>query len=159
VELDLIWKREILGLREQLLEAAASDEKFNLLEAYLVAKAQARLQPDGAVSVALDMLRSWPVPPLRKLAAKLGLSHKQMLARFDSRVGVTPKLASRIFRFQRALVAINETKTVPDWADLALDCGYYDQAHLIHEFQQLAGLTPAAYLRGRTAFPLYVALD
>ena len=105
------------------------------------AKAQARLQPDGAVSVALDMLRSWPVPPLRKLAAKLGLSHKQMLARFDSRVGVTPKLASRIFRFQRALVAINETKTVPDWADLALDCGYYDQPHLIHEFQQLAGLT------------------
>src|SRR5262249_33189048 len=158
-ELDLIWKREILALREQLLGAATSDEKFNLLEAYLVAKAQARLQPDRTVSVALDMLRSWPVLPLRELAAKLGLSHKQMLSRFDRRVGVTPKLASRIFRFQRALAAINQTKTVPDWADLALDCGYYDQAHLIHEFQQLAGLTPAAYLRGRTAFPLYVALD
>ena len=45
------------------------------------------------------------------------------------------------------------------WPDLAVDCGYYDQAHLIHEFQQLAGLTPAAYVKNRTEFPLYVALD
>jgi len=100
-----------------------SDEKFNLLEAYLVAKAQARLQPDRTVSVALDMLRSWPVLPLRELAAKLGLSHKQMLSRFDCRVAVTPKLAWRSFRFQRALAA-TKTKTVPDWADWALDCGW-----------------------------------
>lgn len=159
VELDLIWKREILALREQLLEATTPDEKFDLLEAYLIMKAQARLQPDRTVNVALDMLRSWPVLPLRELAANLGLSHKQMLSRFDCRVGVTPKLASRIFRFQRALAAINQTKVPPDWADMAIDCGYYDQAHLIHEFKDLAGLTPAAYLRGRTAFPLYVALD
>lgn len=159
VELDLIWKREILALREQLLETATPEDKFNLLETYLVAKAQARLQPDRTVSIALEMLRSWPVVPLRELASKLGLSHKQMLTRFDCRVGVTPKLASRIFRFQRALADINEAKSVPGWADLAVDCGYYDQAHLIHDFRELAGLTPAAYLRGRTDFPLYVALD
>jgi AraC-like DNA-binding protein len=74
-------------------------------------------------------------------------------------VGLTPKLTSRIFRFQRALAAANGVQTTPDWSDLAVDCGYYDQAHLIHEFQQLAGLTPSDYLRSRTDFPLYVAVE
>jgi AraC-like DNA-binding protein len=159
VELDLIWKREILGLREQLVEAGPPAEKFDLLEAYLIAKAQSRLEPDLAVSAALQTLRSWPMVSLRDLASRLGLSHKQMLARFDCRVGMTPKVTSRIFRFQKALAAANVAKTTPDWSDLAIDCGYYDQPHLIHEFQELAGLTPSEYLRGRTDFPLYVAVD
>ena len=159
VELDLIWKREILALREQLLEAASPDHKFDLLEAYLIAKAKDRLAPDTTVAAALDALRSWPMLSLRDVASHLGLSHKQMLSRFDCRVGVTPKVASRIFRFQKALTSTNRATTEPDWSDLAVDCGYYDQSHMIHEFQELAGLTPAAYLRGRTAFPLYVALD
>jgi AraC-like DNA-binding protein len=159
VELDLIWKREILILRERLLEAQTPDRKFDLLEAYLMGKAKSRLEPDLTVATALDMLRSWPALSLRELAAKLGLSHKQMLARFDCRVGVTPKIASRIFRFQKAISAIGRPQAMPDWPDLAVECGYYDQAHLIHEFQQLAGLTPAAYMRNRTEYPLYVVLD
>ncbi len=175
VELDLIWKREILALREQLLEAGTPEQKFDLLEAYLLGRARSRLDPDRTISRALEKLRGWPVgpvglagaagpaPSLRELAAQLGLSHKQMLARFDCRVGVTPKVASRIFRFQKVLAAANwvanQVKAEPDWPGVALECGYYDQSHLIHEFQQLAGLTPSAYLRGRTEYPLYVALD
>jgi AraC-like DNA-binding protein len=159
VELDLIWKREILALREQLLETPSPERKFDRLEAYLIAKAQSRLEPDLTVSAALQTLRSWPVLSLRELASRLGLSHKQMLARFDCRVGMTPKLTQRIFRFQNALAAANVVKTTPDWSDLAVDCGYYDQAHLIHEFRQLAGLTPSEYLRGRTDYPGYVAVD
>jgi AraC-like DNA-binding protein len=159
VELDLIWKREILALRDQLIEAASPAQKFDLLETYLIANAQSRLEPDLAVSAALQTLRSWPMLSLRDLASRLGWSHKQMLARFDCRVGMTPKVTSRIFRFQKVLAAANDAKTTPDWSDLAIDCGYYDQPHLIHEFQELAGLTPSEYLRGRTDFPLYVAVD
>jgi AraC-like DNA-binding protein len=159
VELDLIWKREILALREQLLEAATVDQKFDLVESFLCTKARSHLQQDPTISEALQILRSWPVMPLRDLAARLGLTHRQMLASFDCRVGVTPKVASRIFRFQKTLLAIATKKTPPDWVEVALDCGYYDQPHLIHEFQQLAGLTPGDYLRSRTDFPLYVALD
>jgi len=159
IELDLIWKREILALREQLLEAEGPDERFDLLEAYLIGKARERLRLDPTVAVALERLRSWPVLSLRELASQLGLTHKQMLARFDCRVGVTPKFASRIFRFQKAVSATAQAKSEPDWPDLAVACGYYDQSHMIHEFQELAGLTPAEYMRGRTQFPLYVALD
>jgi AraC-like DNA-binding protein len=159
IELDLIWKREILALREQLLEAKSPEKKFDLLTDYLICKAESRLATDATVSVALKMLRSWPVLSLRELASRIGLTHKQMLARFDCRVGVTPKVAARIFRFQNALGVANKAKSMPDWSDLAVSCGYYDQAHLIHEFQRLAGMTPATYVESRTEFPLYVSLD
>jgi AraC-like DNA-binding protein len=158
VELDLIWKREIVSLREQLIEANTIDAKFDLLEAYLVGKAQSRLQPDKTISAALTMLHSWPVIPVRELASRLGVSHKQMIARFDCRVGLTPKLTSRILRFRKSLVAAHSTPT-PDWCGLAADCGYYDQAHLIHEFQQFAGMTPTEYLRNRTEYPHYIPVD
>src|SRR5215472_7505784 len=159
VELDLIWKREILALRDQLLETPSIDGKFDLLQAYLVRKAQSRLEPDRTVSAALAALGSWPVVGLRDLSSHLGMSHKQLLARFDCRVGLTPKFTSRLIRFRRTLNAICEVPPSPDWADLAVDCGYYDQAHLIHEFQEFGSMTPAEYQRGHSEYPLYVHLD
>jgi AraC-like DNA-binding protein len=159
VELDLIWKREILALRDQLLETPSIDGKFDLLEAYLVRKAQSRLEPDRTVAAALAALGSWPVVGLRQLSSQLGLSHKQMLARFDCRVGLTPKFTSRLIRFRKSLNAISAAPAAPDWADLAIDCGYYDQAHLIHEFQEFASMTPAEYQRNHSEFPLYIHLD
>lgn len=158
VELELIWKREVLALREQLLESPTIEGKFGLLESYLIRKAESRLEPDKAIAAALASLRSWPALPLPELASRLGLSHKGMIARFDCRVGLTPKFTSRLLRFQRALLATYQATSEPDWPDLALDCGYYDQAHLIHEFQQFAGLTPAQYLRSRTQYPHYVSV-
>jgi AraC-like DNA-binding protein len=158
VELDLIWKREILSLREQLIEANTVDAKFDLLEAYLISKAQSRLEPDKTISAALATLHSWPVIPLRELASRLGVSHKQMIARFDYRVGLTPKFTSRILRFRQSLTAAYNAAT-PDWSDLAAGCGYYDQAHFIHEFRKFAGMTPSDYHRNRTAYQHYIPVD
>jgi AraC-like DNA-binding protein len=81
-----------------------------------------------------------------------------MIARFDCRVGVTPKLASRILRFRKSLNSAYAS-TDPDWSDLATECGYYDQAHFIHEFQQFAGMTPSQYYRLRSEYPHYIPLD
>lgn len=159
VELDLIWKCEILALREQLIETQSIDGKFDLLEQYLIRKAQTRLEPDKTIAVALAALGSWPVVTLRDLASHLGLSHKQMLARFDCGVGLTPKFTSRLMRFRKTLGAISAASPDPDWSDLAVDSGYYDQAHLIHEFQEFAAMTPAEYRQKQTEFPLYIHLD
>lgn len=159
VELDVIWKREILALRERLLETPGIEAKFNLLQEFLLRKAESRFEPDRTVSAALGTLRSWPVVSLKSLASQLGLSQKQMISRFDSRVGFTPKLMSRVFRFQRALLAVHGAKDAINWPELALDCGYYDQAHFIHEFQEFADITPAAYASRRTEHPNYIYLD
>lgn len=158
VELDLLWKREILSVREQLLEAPTIDGKFDILEGYLLTKAQSRLEPDKTIAVALRTLRSWPVLPLRDLASNLGVSHKQLIARFDCRVGLTPKQVSRLFRFRGCLDAAYKAPD-PDWSDIAADCGYYDQAHMIHEFQEFAGMTPAQYRRNRTEYPQYIVVE
>jgi AraC-like DNA-binding protein len=143
----------------KLLETQSIEGKFDLLESYLVRKAQTRLEPDRTVAAALASLGSWPVVTLRDIASHLGLSHKQLLARFDCRVGLAPKFTSRLLRFRNTLNAICDAPVSPDWAGLAIDCGYHDQAHLIHEFQEFASVTPAEYQRTHSEFPLYLHLD
>ena len=59
---------------------------------------------------------------------------------------MTPKLFSRVQRFQRARTLIEQMES-SDWVDLALECGYFDQSHLIREFHELSGISPGAYLR------------
>ena len=55
----------------------------------------------------------------------------------------------RVPRFQRALTRAYQAGDV-DWSQVALDCGYFDQAHLIHDFRSFSGLTPTAYRAART---------
>ena len=63
---------------------------------------------------------------------------------------MTPKLFLRIQRFQRAFARAGEAHT-PAWAQLRTRCGYFDQSHLIRDFVELAGVTPAEYARRRSA--------
>ena len=70
-------------------------------------------------------------------------------------VGMTPKRYCRVRRFQRALALANRGRQV-DWNRVALDCGYFDQAHFIHDFRSFAGLTPTGYQSARTSFQNHV---
>ena len=82
---------------------------------------------------------------IEDLAAQLGVSRQHMAALFRARVGLSPKLYARICRFRRAAAALKATPA-RDWAQLALDCGYFDQSHLIHDFQEFAGSAPERFL-------------
>ena len=79
------------------------------------------------------------------LARRCGWSARSLERRFRHAVGLPPKLFSRIVRFQRVFAAARAGK--PDWAGLAIDCGYYDQAHLNRDFREFTGSSPAAYWR------------
>ena len=85
----------------------------------------------------------------------IGLSAKRFIERFKIEVGLTPKRYCRVRRFQRALALANRGRRV-DWTGVALDCGYFDQAHFIHDFRSFAGLTPTEYLAARTSFQNHV---
>jgi AraC-like DNA-binding protein len=77
---------------------------------------------------------------------------------FREEVGLTPKQHVRVQRFRSVLRRIR-TGQHTYWARLAAECGYYDQAHLINEFQALAGVNPGTYLRDRTEqSPAYLIL-
>jgi AraC-like DNA-binding protein/ketosteroid isomerase-like protein len=76
------------------------------------------------------------------VADHAGLSARQFERRFRQAVGISPKLFSRMQRFQRVFPALESANV--GWADAAVRCGYYDQAHLIRDFREFAGKPPAA---------------
>jgi transcriptional regulator GlxA family with amidase domain len=76
-------------------------------------------------------------------AASLG--NRQLRRSCHRHSGLAPKQLARILRFRHASMLLR--KGVKDLAGLALDCGYYDQAHMIRDFQSLAGISPARYMR------------
>ena len=107
---------------------------------------------------------------LGSLAAEMDCSHRTLIARLRTCVGFPPKTIARLLRFNRAVRSLdgmsrtraNEPATKPyietrqpedrlvgaiRWADLAADCGYVDQAHLIKDFREFAGSTPDAFVR------------
>jgi AraC-like DNA-binding protein len=79
-------------------------------------------------------------------AVGVGLSQRRFIEVFKTEVGLTPKLLHRVQRFQRVL-ALARRATAPDWSRLALDCGYFDQSHLIRDFVAFSGFSPAEFLR------------
>src|ERR1700744_734521 len=81
--------------------------------------------------------------------AELGLSPRTFTRRFRDHTGLTPNRFARIQRLQRLLAAVEPGRTA-DWARLAAEHGYCDQAHLIDDFRELTGVTPGAY-RPRSA--------
>ncbi len=80
-----------------------------------------------------------------ELAAESFLSTRQLERQFVSAAGFTPKLYTRIIRFQSAAAQYG---TELSMTQLAYECGYYDQAHFIHDFRQFSGFTPRQYFSG-----------
>jgi AraC-like DNA-binding protein len=86
------------------------------------------------------------VERVRKIQLNTGLSHTKFIQLFREHVGLTPKLFCRVRRFRTLLNRIEKGLPV-NWAGLAADCGYFDQAHLIRDFRAFAGITPIDYSR------------
>jgi AraC-like DNA-binding protein len=158
VSLDDLWGTAGFDLRNRLLEANAPEAKFRILEKTLLAEATGSLVGNPALEVALREFHG--IPTLRTISAvieRTGLSKRRFIQLFDERVGITPKAFCRVRRFQGALRLIARGSRVK-WADLAADCGYYDQAHFIHDFRNFSGLNPSTYLDYRTEHMNHVRL-
>jgi len=159
IDLSALWGAEATDLREQLLAAHAADTKFYILEQFLLEHAGGLDSTHPAVRYALAEFQT--IAERRSIAEitkELGLSPKRFIQVFSEAVGLTPKLFCRILRFQRVLCRLEKGASV-EWKDIALDCGYYDQAHFNHDFQAFSGLTPSSYLTRRSEFRNHVPLD
>jgi transcriptional regulator GlxA family with amidase domain len=66
-----------------------------------------------------------------------------LVARFRDEIGLPPKAVARLLRFERA----GELAGTMPWAELAFECGYYDQSHLINEFRAITGRTPVTFVQ------------
>ena len=151
-----LWgRRPIADLREQLLESDHPDAQLDMIERAL----SERLRPAGvhpAITFALAAFDQAPLTAtIGSVTDAIGMSAKRFIERFKSEVGVSPKRFCRIRRFQRALARAHGGHPV-DWPQVALESGYYDQAHFIHEFRSFSGLTPRGYQASQTAFQNHV---
>ncbi len=156
VPLEALWGvRRTNTLRERLLERPSLEAKLDAIEAALREMWRSP-GPHPAVAYALTTFNRVPhATSIGAVTDAIGLSAKRFIERFKTEVGVTPKRFCRIRRFQQAVTLAHGRRDI-DWAEVALDCGYFDQAHFIHDFRSFAGLTPTAYQAARTSFHNHV---
>lgn len=147
LDLATLWGPAADELRERLCGANASQERFRTMTEALTARLRLSLKRHAAVPIALNAFEQTSVvPSVRAVARQVGLSHRRFIQVFAAEVGLTPKLYCRVLRFQRARELARQAKT-PDWAKLAVASGYYDQSHLIRDFQEFSGASPIEHLR------------
>lgn len=150
VALQDLWGYEASLLRQRLLEAQTPQMKFHVLEDCLQAQALRPLERHRAVDHALALLRNiHTAPAITDLADHIGISSRRFIQLFSNEVGLTPKLFARVRRFQNVLLQLQNAREI-DWADLAAGCGYFDQAHFIHDFKDFSGINPTTYLAQKT---------
>jgi AraC-like DNA-binding protein len=155
VGLDDLYGREATSLHERLVEAPSARARFRILEEWLLPRARARSGRCLPVVHALSLLERMPVAAV---AAQLAVSPKRLIQSFRTEVGLTPKLYCRVRRFERLLKAIEQTNDV-NWALIGGHHGYYDQAHLTHEFRSLSGYSPTEYLASRGPYARHVPIS
>ena len=132
-------------LVDELHDAPDWDSRFDVIERFLLARAETGPRPTPAVSRALERL--WKTNGRERvdsLAAELGCSRRYLHARFREQVGLAPKTVARLIRFGAVRRRIERAPT--SWADIAYECGYADQSHLNRDFRELAGTTPTDFV-------------
>lgn len=138
---DELWER---------LAGSAPGERVRSLREKLAAREAARPDPFvghcvARIEAARGSLR------IAALESSTGLSARQLERKFARHVGLSPKTFARVVRFKAAVAAAEAAAQPPDWAGLACDFGYADQAHLAREFKEFTGLAPGALLEESAA--------
>ena len=132
-----------LRLRERLLNTASLEARFLGVERWLLARLKPRAIIHPAVRWAVDKLAaSGGRVPIEELAIQTGFTRKHLGNLFQQQVGLSPKALARVHRFRGALQLLDRANGQVPWAELAEQCGFYDQSHLINEFRRFTGFSP-----------------
>lgn len=145
VPLEELLGSEALALRHRLLDCSTDIARFAIVENWL--RRRRRGTTPNAVRWALQRLQaSQGQIGIDEMAIELGISRKSLARQFQTHVGLSPKTLARLHRFQAALAWLSQCERVP-WVELAARCGYYDQSHLIRDFQAFSGYAPGEFVR------------
>jgi len=145
---------EVLGrlaaeLHERVAEAAGWPERFATLDAVLAARLGDGVPPAPVANAWRLLVRSGGAMSISALANEVGWSERQLTKQFDREIGMTPKLAARVIRFDGACEALQAQLASfgrTDIARVAADFGYHDQSHLVRDFRAFTRLSPSGWL-------------
>jgi AraC-like DNA-binding protein len=129
-------------LIDELYDASSWEERFAMVDREVMRRLAI------ARPLAAEVLGSWHrlarthgMVPIGDLVGETGWSQRHLIARFREQLGLAPKTLARVLRFGRA-VRLIRTHRCQRLSDLALECGYYDQAHFSRDVSELAGVSP-----------------
>jgi AraC-like DNA-binding protein len=138
--------RDGCELVSRLYEAPGWDARFALLDRYIGARIEQARPPSPDVARAWQRLtETRGTLRIADLTRELGCSRRHLAARFAEQIGAPPKVAARLLRFQSAVSRLGHDDG-RRFAEIAQDCGYYDQAHLNRDFRELGGTTPGEFV-------------
>jgi AraC-like DNA-binding protein len=156
VELDKLWGASGVVVRERLIEATTPAARLRVMERVLLEQLLECDPPDPAIPFAASLLERGI--PVSQVSSRVGLLPKTLVRRFRDYVGLSPKRFSRVRRLQRVVGSIRAPRDA-DWCELAAVHGYADQAHLVHDFRELTGITPTTYRPRSSEARNHVAVD
>jgi AraC-like DNA-binding protein len=142
VDLEDLWRSPAREWTERIALARDMPARVRLVEQALLARLREGRRTEPAVDRALHLIESSRGQVrVDALAAEIGVSRRHLTRHFERAVGLGPKEFGRITRFLHALELVGAGKHQA-LADVAVDCGYFDQAHFNHDFRELAGMSP-----------------
>ena len=142
IDLDLLSRPDFSAVHARLLETGSRPERFALLEALVRQRVGAQIRVRPFIRWASAQIeRTHGAVRILDLCRELGVSRKHLNQWFRRQVGVAPKQYASVARFQKLVGCLTRTPE-PDWSELAQSCGFYDQAHLVHDCHTFAGMTP-----------------
>jgi len=146
VPLEDLLGTEAGRLAERLDDARGWEARFELLDAVLAARVAEHRPASPDVAWAWRRLAETDGRiPIGALTEELRCSRRHLTSRFREQVGMPPKSFARILRFDRVVRRLRGEGSAR-LAEIAHECGYYDQAHLNRDFRELAGSTPTEFL-------------
>jgi AraC-like DNA-binding protein len=151
--------KEVNLLYAELQETASWNRRIELVEVFLLhrlSRRERRLGKADVVSDIMDEIRKEDFfDNIGNVASRYGLSSRYLQKIFLEYTGLTPKLYSKINRFQNSLKLVSKKHT--SLTSIAYDCGYFDQSHFIREFKSFTGLTPSGYALDKSPITLALA--
>jgi AraC-like DNA-binding protein len=143
-DLSDLWGSAAGRIIERLICAGTWRQRFAILDEEFT-RALIPIAPPDELTWAWDRLaQAHGCISIQSLARELGWSRRHFSERFRAELGVAPKTAARVFRFEHACRMIMDER--PSLADAACACGYHDQAHMTREWNALAGCTPQNWI-------------
>ena len=135
------------NLSDQLLNTINIDEQVLILEHFFLAQTAKSQEENHKVRLAIIQLQKGK--ELKCIHTDLKISERSLERLFKTHVGVSPKLYSRICRFQASLKML-KAANVASLTEIAYQENYFDQSHFIRDFKCFAGTTPKSFLSGIT---------
>lgn len=138
-----VFGNALQEVNNKLQDAKTSYEIKEVIEQFMLSKVKSLRKPLPFDQAMLELLRLNGNVQIEKMASLACLSLRQFERVSKERIGLSPKFFARVVRFSKAY-RLYESVPSLSWTNIAYECGYFDQMHLIHDFKKFTGITPSS---------------